>query len=123
LRSYLDRGIRWAGGSDYSVTPFAARYGIWASIARQPLLGVYGSDAFGTRRGGGRARTALRSYTLWAARQMFLEEKTGSIEVGKYADLAVWDTDPYTAHTDAIRDMQCQMTLLGGEVVYRRGSK
>jgi predicted amidohydrolase YtcJ len=120
FRSYLERGMKWASGSDFSVTPFPARYGIWASIARQPLLGVYGSDAFGADEAVD-VRTALRSYTLWAARQMFLDEQTGSIEPGKYADIAVWDTDPYTAEPDAIRDMQCQMTLLEGEVVYQRG--
>jgi hypothetical protein len=120
LRSFLERGMKWASGSDYSVTPFPARYGIWASIARQPLLGVYGSDAFGADEAVD-VQTALRSYTLWAARQMFLDERTGSIEPGKYADLAVWDVDPYTAEPAAIRDMQCQMTLLEGEIVYQRG--
>ena len=34
---------------------------------------------------------------------MFLEKDIGSIEVGKYADLAVWDIDPYTAKPEAIR--------------------
>jgi len=119
FRSYRTRGIQWAAGSDYSVTPFAARYGIWASMARQPLLGVYGSDAFGSDEAVD-VRTALRSYTLWAAHQMFLEQKTGSIEVGKYADIAVWDTDLYTAEPEAIKNMQCQMTLLEGEIVYQR---
>jgi len=119
FRSFQQRGIRWAGGSDYSVTPFPARYGIWASMVRQPLLGVYGADAFG-RDEAVDVRTALRSFTLWAAHQMFLDKKTGSIEVGKYADIAVWDTDLYSAEPNAIRDMQCQMTLLEGEVVYQR---
>jgi predicted amidohydrolase YtcJ len=119
FRSFRARGIQWAGGSDYSVTPFPARYGIWSSMVRQPLLGVYGSDAFGSDEAID-VRTALRSFTLWAAHQMFLEKKTGSIEVGKYADIAVWDTDLYTAEPEAIKNMQCQMTLLEGEIVYRR---
>jgi predicted amidohydrolase YtcJ len=33
---------------------------------------------------------ALRSYAAWAARQLFLEDKVGSIEAGKDADIAVW---------------------------------
>jgi predicted amidohydrolase YtcJ len=118
FRSFKARGIQWAGGSDYSVTPFPARYGIWASMVRQPLLGVYGSDAFGSEEAVD-VRTALRSFTLWAAHQMFLEKKTGSIEVGKYADIAVWDTDLYSAEPEAIKNMQCRMTLLEGEIVYR----
>ena len=31
LKTYLDNGVRWGGGSDYYVTPYAARYGLWAS--------------------------------------------------------------------------------------------
>ena len=118
FRSYLDRDMQWGGGSDFFVTPFAARYGIWSSITRQPLLGVYGHDAFGQDQSVD-AKTALRSFTIWAAHQMFLEDKVGSIEVGKYADIAVWDTDLYSAAPEAIKNMKCQMTLLEGEVVYQ----
>jgi predicted amidohydrolase YtcJ len=50
---------------------------------------------------------------------MFLEDRVGSLEVGKYADIAVWDTDLYSAEPDAIKNMKCQMTLLEGEVVFR----
>ncbi|HNP37669.1 MAG TPA: amidohydrolase [Woeseiaceae bacterium] len=117
FQSFKQRGIQWAGGSDFDVTPFPARYGIWASMTREPLLGVYGKDSFGT----GEAvdvRTALRSFTIWAAHQMFMEDSIGSIEVGKSADLAVWDTDLYTAQPDDIKNMACQMTLLDGEIVY-----
>jgi hypothetical protein len=117
FRSFLDRGMQWASGSDYNVTPFAARYGLWASIARQPLLGVHGADAFGDEQSVD-IRAALRSYTIWAAHQLFLDEQTGSLEPGKYADIAVWDTDPYTAAPEAIKEMQCRMTLLEGEVVF-----
>jgi predicted amidohydrolase YtcJ len=118
FRSYRDRGMQWGGGSDFFVTPFPARYGIWSSIARQPLLGIYGHDAFGDDQSVD-VRTALRSYTIWAAHQMFMEDRIGSIETGKYADIAVWDTDLYTAAPEAIKDMECRMTLLEGEVVYR----
>ena len=122
FRSYLDRGMQWGGGSDFNVTPFPARYGIWSSIARQPLLGVYGEDAFGQDQSVD-VKTALRSYTIWAAHQMFMEDKIGSIEVGKYADIAVWDTDLYKADPEAIKNMKCQMTLLEGEVVYRNPAR
>jgi predicted amidohydrolase YtcJ len=116
-RSYQERGIQWAAGSDFFVTPYPARYGLWSSVARKPLLGVYGDDSFGQEQSVN-IRTALRSYTAWAAHQLFMEDRTGSIEVGKYADIAVWDTNPYLAETDAIKDMQCRMTLLEGKVVY-----
>ena len=62
--------------------------------------------------------TALRSYTAWGARQMFLENKIGSLEVGKKADIAIWDRDLYSVRTDQIKDMKCLMTLVDGDVVY-----
>jgi predicted amidohydrolase YtcJ len=119
--TFLARGIRWAGGSDYSVTPFPARYGIWASVARQPLLGVYGGDPYG-RAEAVDVRTALRSYTIWSARQMFMEDRIGSLEPGKYADIAVWDRDPYGVATAQLEDLECQMTLFNGRVVYERSA-
>ena len=62
--------------------------------------------------------TALSSYTAWAARQMFLENKIGSLETGKQADIAIWDRDVYTVSTNQVKDLKCLMTLVDGEVVY-----
>ncbi len=120
LRTFVEKGIHWGSGSDFSVTPFPARYGIWSSIAREPLLGVHGGDPFG-RDESVDARTALRSFTIWAAHQMFMEKSIGSIEVGKRGDIAVWDTDFYDAPTAAIKDAKCAMTLFDGNVVHRSG--
>lgn len=120
FRTFLSKGIRWAGGSDFDVTPFPARYGIWAAMARETLLGTYGPDPYG-RDEAVDVRTALRSYTIWAARQMFLEDKIGSVEVGKYADIAVWDRDPYRVPAADVKDLKCEMTLFQGKVVYRAG--
>jgi len=120
LKTMQSRGILWSGGSDFAVTPIAARYGIWASIARQTAKGTYGPNPFGMAEAVD-IHTALRSYTAWSARQMFLEDKIGTLEVGKRADVAVWDRDLYSVPTDHIKDMKCLMTLLDGEVVYIAG--
>ena len=117
FKTYLNEGVIWSGGSDYSVTPFEGRYGLWASVARQTLNGTYGPMPFGTAESVD-IRTALRSYTIWAAHQMFLENRIGSIEVGKDADLAIWDKDMYTIPTDELPNLKCEMTLVAGRVVY-----
>lgn len=116
LKTMQDRGIHWSGGSDYSVTPLPARYGLWTSVTRQTAKGTYGSTPFGMAEAVD-IHTALRSYTAWGARQMFLENKIGSLEVGKRADIAIWDRDMYSVPTDQIKDMKCLMTL-DGEIVY-----
>ena len=117
LKTLQQRGILWSGGSDYSVTPIAARYGLWASIARQTAKGTYGPQPFGVTEAID-AKTALRSYTAWSARQMFMEDKIGTLEPGKRADIAIWDRDLTTIPTGQIKDMKCLMTLINGEVVY-----
>jgi predicted amidohydrolase YtcJ len=119
FRTWQTKGIRWGGGSDYPVTPYAARYGLWASVARETLNATFGRTPFGTAEAVD-VRAALRSYTIWAAHTLFLDDRVGSIEVGKDADLAVWDRDPYTVPTAALRDMKAELTLLAGRVVYRK---
>ena len=118
FRTFAKKGVRWAGTSDYNVTPFPARYGIWSAVTREPLLGVYGKDPFG-RDETIDVHAALRAFTIDAAYQMFLEKKTGSIEVGKYADLAVWDRDPYTVPSADLKEMRCELTVFNGHVVFQ----
>jgi len=117
LNTYLKMGIRWGGGSDYPVTPLAARYGLWASVERETLKGTYGAHPFGTAESVD-IHAALRSYTAWGARQLFLEDRIGSLEVGKDADIAVWDRDMYTMPAAQLRNLKCTMTLFQGRVVY-----
>jgi len=53
---------------------------------------------------------------------MFLDDRIGSIEVGKEADLAVWDQDIDAIPADRLKDLKCVMTLFRGAVVYRDSS-
>lgn len=117
LQSFLKHGIIWGGGSDYPVTPIAARYGLWASVQREALKGTYGAHPFGMGESVD-IHAALRSYTAWGARQLFLEDRIGSLEIGKDADIAVWDRDLYSVPAQELRNLKCTMTLLHGRVVY-----
>ena len=121
FKTFLSKGIVWGGGSDFSVTPFPARYGLWASVERRTLKGIYGEQPFGTAESVD-IHTALRSYTIWAAHQLFLEKTVGSIEPGKDADIAVWDRDPYSIPAAQLRDLKCELTLVRGKTVYDAAS-
>jgi predicted amidohydrolase YtcJ len=122
LRTYMQKRMIWAGGSDTNVTPFPARYGLWASVARETLNGTYGKTPFGVTQSVD-IHAALRSYTIWAARQLFVDKQTGSLERGKSADIAIWDRDPYKVSTNLLKDMVCEMTLFQGNVVYEHSSR
>src|SRR5579883_3351479 len=117
LKSFLARGIRFSGGSDAPVTPLPARYGLWASVEREPLQGTYGAHPFGLEEAVD-VGTALASYTRWAAPQLFLEKRTGTLEIGKDADLAVWEHDPTTVPAHELKSLACRLTLFQGKIVY-----
>ena len=119
LRTFVRKGVRWGGGSDYSVTPFPARYGLWSSVVRETLNGTHGRTPFGMDEAID-IKTALRSYTQWAAHSMFLDDRIGTIEVGKDADLAVWDKNPYAVPAASLKDLVCEMTFVRGRVVYKK---
>jgi predicted amidohydrolase YtcJ len=117
LKTLLSRGVQWTGGSDFFVTPVAARYGLWAAVERETLKGTYGSHPFGTAEAVD-AHAALRAYTAAAARQLFLEDKIGTLESGKEADIAVWDRNFYSMPPAELEQAKCEMTLFHGKVVY-----
>lgn len=57
---------------------------------------------------------ALRAVTLSAAEHLGIEDRLGSVEKGKDADLVLWDGDPLDARSHVVR------TIIDGEVVYAR---
>lgn len=63
-------------------------------------------------------KTALQMKTLWAARFIGEDNRLGSIETGKLADLAVLGKDFMTVPTEEISDVPVLLTIKGGKVVY-----
>ena len=62
---------------------------------------------------------ALRTATINGAYLTFDEDKKGSLEPGKLADLAVLSADPLTVAESAIRDITADMTMVGGKIVHQ----
>ncbi|NJN36825.1 MAG: amidohydrolase family protein, partial [Nitrospiraceae bacterium] len=63
---------------------------------------------------------ALRSATWNAAYAAFQEQDKGSLEIGKLADIAVLDRDPFAVPAHDIRDIRALKTFVGGREVYCR---
>ena len=64
----------------------------------------------------------LRMFTVNGAWLACRESKVGSIEPGKVADLAVLSHDIYTCSEESIKDIQVNMTMVDGQVVFSRES-
>jgi predicted amidohydrolase YtcJ len=116
LRMYLERSEQpVGGGSDSPVTPFEPLLGIWSSVTRQTqLAGVQGPEWRIS------AEDALRMYTLGSAYAAFEEDRKGSIEPGKLADLVVLDQDPLAVEPEALREIKVLQTLVDGQIVFER---
>jgi predicted amidohydrolase YtcJ len=63
---------------------------------------------------------ALRAMTSMAAYLDFNENKIGSLQVGKFADVAVLDRDYLTCPEEEIRAIKVLMTMVNGKLVYER---
>jgi predicted amidohydrolase YtcJ len=61
---------------------------------------------------------ALRCATMNGAYLTFDEDKKGSLEPGKFADLAVLSADPLTVEAKGLSDITSRMTMIGGNIVY-----
>ena len=65
-------------------------------------------------------REALQAHTINAAYQAHLEDITGSIEVGKSAELVVLDSDIETISVEQIQDIQVLETVFMGKTVFKK---
>ena len=58
--------------------------------------------------------------TIWAAEYVGDENKLGSLEAGKLADLVVLDGDYMSVPEDQISELEAVLTIVGGRIVYSR---
>lgn len=107
------RGIVYGLHSDTPVTPVPPLEGVWCAVARRTRDGheLGPEQAVDVER-------ALRAYTVDAAYLAGEERETGTLEVGKLADLAVLSDDPTAVTTEALRTLRVETTVVGGEVVW-----
>jgi predicted amidohydrolase YtcJ len=115
MRTYLDQGFVVAGGTDSAVVPFPPLWVFYHFVTRDTISGgVLGADEKISR------KEALQVQTINNAYLTFEEQLKGSIEPGKLADLVVLPEDILTCDAKHIEQMQVDITMVGGRVVYRR---
>ena len=118
FRDLLDAGTRLAFGSDWTVAPIDPLLGIYAAVTRRTLDGANPNGWLPEQKIS--VAEAVAGYTTGAAYSCFMEEQVGTIEPGKYADLVVLSDDIFTIDPVEIENVRVDLTMVEGEVVYRR---
>ncbi|MFB6157123.1 MAG: amidohydrolase [Haloferacaceae archaeon] len=103
LRAFADAGVPLAFGSD--------------CMPLDPLLGVHHAVNAPDPAQRLDVTEALRAYTRGGAYAGFDEDRLGTVEVGKRADLVVLDRSPWE-HPGNVRDIDVRATVVDGEVVH-----
>lgn len=109
----LEAGVRFSSHLDTPVTPMLPLQAVWSQISRESTAGV----VIGPEQRIDRT-SALRAVTIDAAWQVFMDDKVGSIEPGKRADLVVLSDNPLTAGD--VRSIKVDRTVIDGATVYSR---
>ncbi len=117
-RTLIDKGAIIPGGSDQPVEIGDPRIEFYAAVARKDLDGYSGEgwhpELAVTR------EESLKMLTIWGAYAAFQENSLGSIEVGKWADVAVFDKDWMTIPLDQIMSSQNVLTIVHGDIKHQK---
>lgn len=124
FKTLEDAGVTLSFGSDWPGTNAAwytsnPLHGMYAAVTRQTMTGEPEGGWFPEERIS--AESALRAYTVNNAWAVSEEDRKGTLEAGKLADLVVLDRSPLAVEPTDIKDIQIELTMVGGKIVYRRG--
>ncbi len=116
----LDAGTLLAGGSDWPVCPIPDPWsGIEGLVTRQNPSGAFPGEALWPEQAID-LETAIAVYTINSAQASGLDAETGSIEVGKSADLIIIDQNVFDVPPGRIAGTKVLTTYFEGRVVYQR---
>jgi len=114
-RTWLNMGIPLALSSDAPSMPWwDPQSTLYASLSRHSISKKPVSPEQAMT-----MEEAMYAHTMGGAYADFAENKKGSLEPGKFADLIVWHDDPYTAAVEDIPGLTIDTTMVGGKVVHQ----
>lgn len=118
FKSIKDGGAHIALGTDYPVVTFKTYENIYMGVTKRDLDGTQ----YGTMSPDERLTLAqcIKGYTVEGAYINSMEDKVGTLQAGKYADITVADRNLFAIDEDEIKDCCSVMTIFNGKVVYER---
>ncbi len=120
-RSLLNTGVVIPNGSDLPVEASNPLISFHSFITREDADNFPPGGWFPEQRT--TRQEALWSMTLWPAYAAFMENESGTLTAGKYADFVVLDRDIMTVAPEEILGTRVVMTVLGGRTVYRQDAR
>jgi predicted amidohydrolase YtcJ len=120
IKSLADSGAVLAAGSDWSVSSMNPLDAIQVAVTRRALTAAEGPAWIPEERVD--LDTILAAYTRGGAYLQHQETLTGSLEVGKRADVIVLEKNLFETPETEIHRVRVLLTLLDGKEVYRDGS-
>lgn len=115
-QSLLKKSGILALGTDFPIENINPIYTFFSAVFRKDLH-FFPENGFQSQEAISR-EDALRGMTIWAAYANFEENEKGSIEVGKFADFTVLDTDILKADEKEIPKTKVLATFINGKKVY-----
>lgn len=116
IKSVQDAGAMIAFGSDWSVSTANPWHQIETAVTRKDAINDDMESFIPEERID--LETAITAFTINAAFVNRKEDTTGSIEVGKYADIVVIDQNLFEIEPEAISDTNALLTLFEGRAVF-----
>jgi predicted amidohydrolase YtcJ len=116
--SLIKSGAIICGGSDAPVERGEPMIEFYAAVTRKSTKGE-SHEGWHPEQAVSREQ-ALKMFTINAAYAVFEENDKGSIEVSKLADFTVLSNDLMKIPEPEILKTCCEMTVIGGEIVYER---
>jgi predicted amidohydrolase YtcJ len=117
-RKLLEAGARIAFGTDFAVEPLAPIEGLYSTVTRQSREPPFGPAGGWIPSEKLTLADAIRLYTTGSAYAEFTENDKGTLEVGKLADLVVWDRDLFHTPEAKLLEAKPLLTVVGGRVVF-----
>ncbi|WP_342535995.1 amidohydrolase [Sporosarcina sp. FSL K6-3508] len=114
-KDYLEKEIPFAFASDTPVITHSPLLGIHAAVNRKTSTGQdIGANQKIT------VQEAIKAYTYMGAYASFEEQRKGSIEVGKLADLVVLNESILAVELESLKDLSVELTMIDGKIKYEK---
>jgi len=115
MRTWIEAGLHPSASTDCPVVEIDPMANLYTMVTRQTERGtILGPEHALT------IEEALHAYTFSSAYAAHEETIKGQLVPGQLGDAAVFDTDLLACAPEDILSARCDVTVLGGEIVYRR---